>query len=383
MTLRLLEGVRVIEWAEGLSAPFCARILADLGAEVVKVEPPGGDRMRAVPPLLPFPDGGALFAYVNAGKRSLALDPMGAGAERFQALLRGAALLVHSRPEPFASTVGEPPPGLVVLSVTPFGRTGPMRGTPCSDLTLQHRGSWAYAMARPVSDPEAVAPLGGADREGPLAIGVAGAAAALWGLLVVQAGGAAPRIDLASDDFYAFLAFEALVEWSAGERAFPRRRVKREGTEAAGGLTWILPCAQGWVMVSPREQHQWEKWVGLLGSPAWSADAALCGSRVARRTNFFQLQKLMAAWSRQFAPAELAQRAQAAGVACFPVSTPGELLANAQLLHRGFFDRLETGRGEVPVPGLPFSFTAANGAALPRERVLHSPALGEADASLA
>jgi hypothetical protein len=89
----LLTGTRVVEWAEGMSAPFCARLLADLGAEVVKIEPPGGDPLRRRGPFWPGEtgaDASALFAYVNAGKRSVTVD-LGAtgGAARLDAMLGG------------------------------------------------------------------------------------------------------------------------------------------------------------------------------------------------------------------------------------------------------------------------------------------------------
>jgi crotonobetainyl-CoA:carnitine CoA-transferase CaiB-like acyl-CoA transferase len=270
-------------------------------------------------------------------------------------------------------------PHLVVLSLTPFGRSGPLRDTPATDFTLQHRAALAYAMATPVNDPEKRGPLAGADHEGPLGVGVAGAMSAVWGLLVAQSGATPPHIDLASYDWYAHIASDGLAQWLAGERTFPRRRVRKEGTEAAGGLTWILPCNDGWVMVSPREQHQWDRWVAMLGNPDWSRDAALCGTRVERRSNWSQLQTLMAEWSKQLPPDEVARQAQAVSVACFPISTPGELLRNAQLQQRQLFDRLVSSRGaEASVPGLPFRIETSGGA-LPRGNTRHSPALGEAN----
>jgi crotonobetainyl-CoA:carnitine CoA-transferase CaiB-like acyl-CoA transferase len=191
-------------------------------------------------------------------------------------------------------------------------------------------------MARPVDDPAARGPLAGADQEGPLAVGVTGAMAAMWALLVAQAGGRAPHIDLASYDFYALLAFDAFTQWNAGERAFSRHRVQREGTEAAGGLTWILPCAGGWVMVSPREQHQWDRWVDLLGNPGRPRNASFCGTRAERRRNWFELRACISEWTQTLPPQEVARWAQSVSVACFPVSTPSELLRNAQLQHRRF-----------------------------------------------
>jgi crotonobetainyl-CoA:carnitine CoA-transferase CaiB-like acyl-CoA transferase len=381
----LLKGTRVVEWAEGLSAPFTARLLADLGADVVKIERPGGDPLRQKGPFWPGhtgADASALFGYVNAGKRSVTLD-LDREPGRLAEFLSGAAILVESQPAATwdqrnlsIAALQARYPALVILSLTPFGRSGPLQNAPATDFTLQHRAAFAYNMARPVDEPEARGPLAGADHEGPLAVGVAGALAAVWGLLVA-AGGAGPHIDLASHDFYAHIAFEGLADWSNGERAFSRRRVKREGTEAAGGLTWILPCADaGWVMVSPREQHQWDRWMELLGNPAWAADAAFCGTRVERRRNWFELQAAMTEWSSHQSAEEVTRRAQAVSVACFPISTPDALLRNAQLQHRQFFDRLVSPSGmEATVPGLPIHLQTTSHGALPHARTLRSPSL--------
>lgn len=371
----LLTGIRVVDWSEGLSAPFAARLLGDLGAEVLRLERPGGDPLRDRGPFWPGEDGpdrSALFAYVNAGKRIV-------GGELDDHLV-GADLLIESQADaPDTVAWQARHTSLVVLSLTPFGRRGPLAGVAATDYTLQHRAAFAWNMARPVGDPASRGPLAGADHEGPLAVGVTGALAAMWGLLIAQSGGVAPHIDLSSHDFYAHIAFEGLAEWLSGTREFPRGRVRREGTEAAGGLTWILPCDGGWVMVSPREQHQWDRWTGLLGQPAWSRDAAFCGTRVERRRNWFELQAAMSDWSKTRSPEAVSREAQAVSVACFPVSTPAALLRNAQLLHRGLFDRLTSPGGRTTaVPGLPMQVRTTGGAELPRQRTLSSPAQGAA-----
>ncbi len=386
----MLGGVGVVEWSEGISAPYAARLLGDLGASVTKVEGPAGDPARQREPFWPGEHGNeasALFAYLNAGKRSLTLDADNPqDRERLHALLDNAAVLVENQTDERLHALGmdiadlrQRHPHLVILSLTPFGRSGPLRGVPATDFTLQHRAAFAYAMAAPVADPEKRGPLAGADHEGPLGVGVAGSMAAVWGLLVAQSGATPPHVDLASYDWYAHIASDGLSQWIAGERTFPRRRVQKEGVEAAGGLTWILPCKDGWVMTSPREQHQWDRWVALLGNPPWSQDAALCATRDERRRNWAQLQGLMAEWSSQLPPEEVARQAQAVSVACFPVSTPGALLRNAQLQHRQFFDRLVSPHGtEASVPGLPFRVETA-GEGRPRANTRRSPALGEAN----
>jgi crotonobetainyl-CoA:carnitine CoA-transferase CaiB-like acyl-CoA transferase len=384
----LLPGTTVIEWAEGLPAAYCGRLLGELGAEVLKVERPGlGDPLRREGPFAsegPYAGDSALFAYVNAGKRGITLDPeRPSGAELLRRLIgRSQVLIVGSRPDaPGAGALREANPSLVILAVTPHGLTGAQRDRATSDLVIQHFAGWAYHQAMPVTDPARTPPVGGADHEGILASGIAAGIAALWGLLMVQAGHTGPDVDVAVADFYAHLLVEPVGEWSRGQRRFPRLRPRDAGgAEVAGGLVWILPCSDGFVMISPREEHQWRRWIEVLGHPAWTTDAALCADRETRRRNGFKLQALMAEWSVKCTRSEVFDRAQAARVACFPISTPGDLLTNAQLQHRGFFHEwvgsADTG---VPLAGLPFQVRTTDGAELPRARAVRSPALGEAN----
>ncbi len=390
MPAALLRGTAVVEWAEGLPAAYCGRILSELGAEVIKVERPGsGDPLRHEGPFgpgAPYAADSALFAYVNAGKLSITLDPdTPTGSDLLRRLTDKSHVFLGSRWDssggPGAEALRAANPRLVLLRVTPHGLSGVGRERATSDLVIQHFAGWAYHQAMPVVDPTRTPPVGGADREGPLATGVAAAVAALWGLLMVQAGHTGPDIDVAVADFYAHLLVEPVGAWSRGERRFRRQRdTDAGGAEVAGGLVWILPCADGFVMISPREEHQWQRWVQVLGHPPWTADARLCGDRETRRANGFRLQTLMGEWSITLSRHEVFARAQAARVACFPISTPADLLTNAQLQHRGFFHHLPgPGDTAVPLAGLPFQVRTTDGGELPRAQAIRSPALGEAN----
>jgi len=384
----LLAGLRVIEWSQTLPAAFCTRILADLGAEVIKLERPGeGDPMRQHGPFVPgagYGDDSAMFAYANHGKRGVTLDPTTpTGAVLLRRLLAQSHVLVESQPVAARQAAGLSPgalreinPALVVVSATPLGYGF---DAPSSDLTLTHYAGYAFHQARPVQAPNEQPPLAGADREASLAAGVAAAAAALWGVLVAEQGGAGPHIDCAQADVMAHLLIEPVADYGRGERAFGRLRADLRGTEIAGGLVWLLPCADGLVMVSPREQHQWDRWVALLGDPAWSHDVELCGDRAARTTHWARLQDEMSAWTRLHTREHVFMRAQSARVASFPVSTPRDLLDNPQLRARGFFD--QSGDG-LAMPGLPFALRTSSGAALSRARQVRAPALGEANADV-
>lgn len=389
----LLKGVRVLEWTAGsITAAFCARLLADLGAEVVKIEEPGGDPLRRTAPLLTLADGrreGALFCYLNSGKRSLAIAEGPRNLPVLRRLAENFDLLVLAAPvEPaLAPTIAEiraDRPKLVVLEISPFGRehaAGDVASF-ASDMVMQHRGGFAYEHARPVEDPNAQPPIAGADREAPLAAGVAAACAAVAGLLAAKRrSGAAPLIDFAKLDFVAHLCMDAFCASQRGETDFRRKRRSEAGIEVAGGLIWLIRCADGWAAISPREQHQWDRWMELIGEPDWSRDQALCGTKQARRLNSRRIQRLLSQWSETRSKADVFAMAQAARVACFPVSTPSDLLRNEQLRHRQLFDEIAAGDGPVRVPGLPFGLTTSAGETMPRGRTLGIPALGDAGSS--
>ncbi len=390
----LLAGVRVLEWTRSMSAAFCVRVLADLGAEVLKLEQPGaGDPLRASGPFAPdarYGDDGALFAYLNHGKESVTLDPARpAGLKLLRRLMESTDLFVVSQSEPRLRELGldidtlqRINPALVVVSVTPFGAVSAAQDNAPSttDFTLTHHAGYAFHQARPVHAPGEQAPVACADREVALATGVAAANGALWGLLDAQINGTGRMIDCAQADVIAHLLIEPVADYGRGERTFSRVREELQGTEVAGGLIWLLPCNDGFVMVSPREQHQWERWVELLGNPAWSRDVSLCGGREARNLNWLILQEEMSAWTRRHSRADVFERAQAARVACFPVSGARDLLDNAQLHARAFFDRWSDGSPEaLCMPGLPFALRTSGGAELPRARRVNAPTLGQAN----
>lgn len=387
----LLEGKTVLEWTQDISGAFCARVLASLGAEVIKIEaPPGGDPLRLSGPApAPGVEGGsAFFGYLNHTKRSVTLDPATErGAEMFRDLAGRADILIeteiskgraHDSLSLDALRAGAE--NLVIVSITPFGLAG---GPASAPLTLQHRAGYAFHEASPVSDPERQTPVGCTENEGSLAIGVAAANAALCGLLAGATAGRAPHMDMAKFDFYASQLYPGPVgEWNDGRREFSRKRSAFGGTEVAGGLVWIVRCSDGWVIVSPREQHQWDRWMAVLGDPDWAGDASLCGDREIRKANFVRLQELMSGETSGLTRQELFDRAREGHVACLPVNYPSDILKARQLIERNFFDRLDVPGGKtIAVPGLPFRIEVG-GRELERGREVRAPILGEATAEI-
>jgi len=159
-TAGALAGLRVLELAENVAAPYCSKLLADLGAEVIKIERPGGDPSRQRGPFpddRPHPERSALFLYLNTSKHSQVLDlEVEADRVRFQSLADKADVLIEDRPpgeldsiELGFEVLAKRNPGLIVCSLTPFGQTGPNRLFKSEHLNLYHGGGHSSPFTAP------------------------------------------------------------------------------------------------------------------------------------------------------------------------------------------------------------------------------------------
>ena len=391
--LRPLAGIRVLEIGEDVAAAFGARVLADLGAEVIKLEPPGGGdahrRRGPFAPGAPYLGDSAWFGYLNHGKRSATLDlATRTGAELGRALAERCDLLVYE-PRALAGSPGfDPAAGdwaarPTTVATSPYGLIGERAAVPASPFVVQHAAGFAFHQASPVQDPDTTPPVGTADWEASLAVGLVVALAALWGLRSARGARPGPLVDLSAEDVLAYLLVEPFADWLRGAEMARRQVQPGQTTTIAGGLVWLLPCADGAVLVSPREDHQWERWAAVMEHPDWTRDATLCGDREVRKDNALALQRRMAGWSAERSCREIFTKAQEYRVACYPISTARDLLANEQLNHRRFFSRLNIGgKTSVPVAGLPFQMTAADGTSLERGGEARIPALGEATSEI-
>jgi CoA:oxalate CoA-transferase len=158
--LGLLDDIRVLELTHGLSGAFCAKLLADQGADTLKIEPPGhGDAARYEPPFIggePSPDSSSLFLAFNTNKRSITLDVSAStGRAMLLRLLAERDVLIETFRPGYLAALGldddqlrQVNPGLIVASITPFGQTGPYRDYQGSDLIAQAMGGFLYTTGR-------------------------------------------------------------------------------------------------------------------------------------------------------------------------------------------------------------------------------------------
>ncbi len=361
MPVGLLHPLKVVEVGESVAVAFSGKILADLGAQVIRVEPPGGSRLRDLPPFVENQAArrpSVLHDWLCANKRSLILN---LGDERGQAifhdLLGRAHVLVRTdRPPIDAARVRRSNPGLSVTTITPFGCDGPYAGYRGDALTLFALSGFSYYLACPVDDPATTPPKRNPGHQVGLVAGLLAAIATLSGVLGGKAEGRGRTIDVSEWEAFTHLLYEHTSWLSAGTLPNDRRRKPGAVITVVGGLVWCLPCSDGWVMISPREDHQFKQWGALIGAPEWATDERFATPSL-RERHAWEIYERSAAWTIHRPKADVYAAAQERKVASFPVSVMSDLPRFEQLAHRGFWLPLAyPGLKDVMVPGLPAKF---------------------------
>ena len=346
----LLTGVRVLDLGEGVSAPSAARTLAWLGADVIKVEPPAGDfarRRGAFPDGVPHPEKSALFLAMNAGKRGVTVDfDSEDGRERLLDLAASADVVLDNHPLGWLERIGAGYEALaarresaILARITPFGDWGPYAEYSAGDLSLFHLSANAHGMLGPVADPNAEPPIRAGGSQAEQVAGMATATATLAALFRLRMSGRGCHIVLSAFEAVATQAIAGLANIAFGGEAPTRQAADVKEASIGGQLAAIggvLPCADGYVAISPREDAQWARWLDMMGSPAWATDPKY-DTRAARQRNADSLWTLLAEWTRPRSKYEIAREGQRRRVPCFPVNTVSDLLSDAHLAARDFF----------------------------------------------
>jgi len=338
--MSLLPGLRVVQMGEGLAAAVCARLFADVGADVSCVDPDIST---------PF------TAYLNHGKSLLANDT----AARHSAIAAADLIVCEGRSQQLcalqydAESLRRLNANAALVYISPFGQTGPKANDPAADLTLFFASGIARLLTGQVDD-LAEPPIRPVGEQSAFIGGIAAACAGVHAALAP----AGAVVDVSIAEALATLAITELAR--AGLTG--KTRLRKREADGNGATVTILPARDGYVAISPREERQWTAWLSVMGSPDWRSDPRFA-TKSDRVANWDALHALMSAWSRQYGKQWIADRAQAAHVPSFPLREPAEQLESLQLEHRKFWRRIELGGRAVKAPGSPFGLqvTAARG----------------------
>jgi crotonobetainyl-CoA:carnitine CoA-transferase CaiB-like acyl-CoA transferase len=344
---RPLAGIRVVELAQNLAGPYCGHILAELGADVIKVErPPGGDAARSWGP--PFIDGvGSIFAAANRGKRSITLDVTSeAGRRVLQELVAHGDVLIEAfRPGTFAGmgyayeTVSSWNERIIYCSVLAYGETGPLRELPGYDPLMQAHGG--------------IMSVTGAADGGPVRVGtsIVDMGTGMWLTIAVLAAlrerdrtGAGTRLSVALyDTALAWNAYHLMGYVATGFVPAPA------GTELPMIAPYgAFPTSDGALMLAPANDGLFVRLCHALGADTLSEDERFRTNpaRVAHRT---ELNARIAAATRVHRTMALLEHLRAAGVPCAPIQDVAQVAADPQTQASGMLTA-EDGRAAVPLP---------------------------------
>jgi crotonobetainyl-CoA:carnitine CoA-transferase CaiB-like acyl-CoA transferase len=342
-----LTGVHVVELADQIAGPYCAKLFVDAGAEVIKIESPEGDSLRrwSATGADLHGDDSALFAFLNAGKQSV----VGAPTDRHVAALLAEADLVIAahglttdaprRVDPGRLRADDP--SLVVLSITPYGLHGPWAGRQATEFTLQAE-SGSIGM-RGVMGKE---PFQAGGRIGEWAAGVYGAAAALPALFRARATGQGEHIDLSLLETanMVFTQFsESMNRLMNGSPGDPAIAFLAPSVETPS----IEPTADGYVGFCTNTRQQFLDFLLLIERPDLQQDEELAHVP-GRMMRFDEWNAIVRSWTEQRTTAEIIERATKLRIPVAPIGNGATLPEHEHLVARRVFVAGADGRFVQP-----------------------------------
>jgi benzylsuccinate CoA-transferase BbsE subunit len=362
-----LDGIRVLDLTDELGA-YAGRLLADLGAEVIRIEPPQGSPTRRTAPIVAMPGLAPVSAFdrfVNAGKRSVTLDLCRPEARPVVAKLLATADLVIQSPVHVLSVIGfdtdslrELNPSLSQILVSPFGLGDEPGWQPADDLVVMAAGGLLHLGGYPDVGP--VAAYGGQSR---FAASIFAAVAAITALLQRDLTGTGIVLDVSAQECVA-----QALEDSAATYALTGKVRERQGDVPREAGTGVYPCADGYVSMVAGRLGTAKAWAALV---AWMNESGVPGAQLLlgddwQRFEFRQTPEAISEFARLFrlfagsrTKNDLYIGAQSRMIALSPVSTVEDLFSNAQLEYRRFFTSVQDNELHRPIryPRAPYSLS--------------------------
>jgi crotonobetainyl-CoA:carnitine CoA-transferase CaiB-like acyl-CoA transferase len=358
------QGVKIVEYATMVSGPYCGKLFADMGADVVKVEePPSGDPARRRGPFPrdeAHPERSGLFLYLNTSKRGIALDlDRPDGLEAFRRLVAWADVLIDNHPPERLESLGlgwdelrQQNPGLILASLTPYGRTGPRAQAKGGELTSFHAGGLGNLLptrSEDISRP----PIKAGGYPTGYSTGLTAAVAIAGALYGRRANGDEGRlIDVSEQE-----AILALVRTNVASTIYHGTVWSRvpERPPALGRLK----CKDGYVVALLIEDRHWRAFVDLMGNPEW-ASGPEWGTLFYRAGHLMEIADRIAEWAAQQSKEDVHHRGAAKGFAIGSVYSAEEVMNYRQYHARDYFvevDHPEAGKARYA--GWPYKMPAS------------------------
>lgn len=357
--MQALDNVRILDLTHHIAGPYATRLFADFGADVIKIERPGGDLARQLGPFKdnqPHRERSGTFFFLNCNKRSVVLDlKTPAGREALGALAKTADLVVESFAPGKLDDLGigyeffkALKPELPVISITNFGQTGPYKDYLLTDLTLYAFAGEMYSMGETDREPIKMA--------GTAALFESGAAAAvgiMGALFASKRHGIGQHVDISLAETH----FGGVDRRHATAIAFQfsGRKTLRLASHGGGMPQGIYPCADGYVDFTNAGLRP-DRIAEMLNHPDWLSDPRF--SDPVQRMNPAVIEDWngnFIVWCIERTKREIWEEARRAKVMCGPMFTMEDLFTDDAFRNRGFWSNVDHAElGEVTIPGRPF-----------------------------
>jgi crotonobetainyl-CoA:carnitine CoA-transferase CaiB-like acyl-CoA transferase len=357
MSKMALEGVRVLEYSTMVSGPYCAKLLGDMGADVIKVEQPEGDPSRSAGP---FPSTGldpeqsALFLYNNTSKRGIVLDLSDPGQlATFKDLVAWCDILIDNHSPAVLEGVGlgwealrELNPGLINTVISPYGLSGPRKDVPGDELTLIHAGGLGNLLPVRVTDLDRAPVKMGGYQVGYHA-GISAALASCAALIAQRKSGRGSLVDISMQ--------EVILAMMAPGVTSPHYH----------GTTWSrlpdrppamgrMQTSDGYVILNALDDHHFRALAELMGNPDWCAGKEW-DDRVYRSHHLMEIAPQITEWMLKQKKDELHHEAAMRGIPIGPINTAADVLNSAQYQARKYFKEVDHPRaGNLRYAGTPY-----------------------------
>lgn len=364
----ILDGVRVLDLSTDVAGAYGTKLLAAWGADVIKVEPPGGDpTRRLLPRVNEGVEGGLLFAYLNTGKRSIVLDPASpSDVSSLDDLVASSHLVVESATPGFWAEHGLDfrdarirRPSLVVCSVTPFGQDGPRAHWRADALT-----AFAAGGQMTLCGDDGAPPLHVAGHQAHYQAGLHVFAACTTALFGAERSGVGDHLDISIQEVQA-----ACLE-GFGPTAMVRGSDSSRSGNQLRAIWGIYPCADGFVGVAAMAR-QTPAVYNCIGHPELIGDPAFANLLANPEMNAV-VEMFIGEWAAERTAAEIFELARIHRAPFSLIATPRDLLDLASLNEQGFWQELDhPALGRLQYPGMAFAIDGDHA------RLRRAPLLGE------
>ena len=369
----VLQGVKVLDLSEDIAGSFCGRLLADYGADVLKVESPGGAALRRMGPFFgddPHPEKSLFFLVMNLNKKGATLNlQTSTGRSLLKTLVKHVDVIIESFRPGYLAALGlgyddlaEINPGLVLTSITPFGQTGPY-----SQYQGEEIVSYAMGLIMSISGIQGQQPLKHGGFQGQYEGGLNGAAATAMALFMQENTGQGQHIDVSVTECVAstMMATQSMYPFTGGTQA--RRR------PAGSMFGHPMPCADGWIIVQTGGGGgaSWEDIAGFFEAPEM-LDTRF-SDPAQRPLHGEELDRIVIDAIKDQSKWDLFYKAAQARMLFGLVQTPSELADCPQLEARDFYREVEHPViGKIKVPAVLFNLSLT-----PYTRTNPAPTLGQ------